>query len=228
MAYIITLANQKGGTGKTTICTNVAHALALEVGADKVLVIDADPQASIIHWAARRGNLEFVDVPFAYVANPSAVLHQTVQKQLGRKFKYILIDTPARITDIPRSAIAAADLVLVVTRPSTYDIDACKPTIEFIQESAIYKEKPVKSFYVINDKDPRTRYSFEAILPEMLSTGLTYLEPIITTRDIFAICLNKGLTIFEYMKNDESHTQIKALTREILKHEKQSSNANIG
>ena len=55
MPTVIAVANQKGGCGKTTVAMNLAGVLSSE-GGMRVLLIDADPQASAQQWAMRAGD----------------------------------------------------------------------------------------------------------------------------------------------------------------------------
>lgn len=107
--YVIALLNQKGDSGKTTLATHLAGELAFD-GA-RVVLIDADPQASASDWAERRiqnGQKRLYGV-FGLARE---FLHVEVP-QIARTADFVVIDGPPRTAAITRSALLAADLVLI-------------------------------------------------------------------------------------------------------------------
>ena len=148
---IISLLNQKGGVGKTTLSVNIAAGLAAK-GA-RVLLLDVDPQGSSLDWAAAREG----ESSFPVLGLPRATLHKEIGK-FTRDYDYIIIDGPPRVTDLARSAIMAADLVLIPVQPSPYDVWAAQEVVSLIHEAKVYKES-LKSAFVINRK---IRFSKEA------------------------------------------------------------------
>ena len=112
---IITFANGKGGTGKTTLCVCVA--MGLTQAGKRVAVADRDPQGTAAEWVRKVGGGE----PGPFVFSPPG--HQAAD------FDYLLIDTPPNLA-VPetRSAIAEADKVIIVSSPSPADIATTRRT----------------------------------------------------------------------------------------------------
>ncbi|EHT97924.1 ParA family chromosome partitioning protein [Pantoea stewartii subsp. stewartii DC283] len=137
---IISVLNQKGGVGKTTLSVNIAARLAAD-GA-RVLLLDADPQGSALDWAAAREG----ESVFPVLGLPRATLHKDIGK-FTQDYNHIVIDGPPRVTDLARSAIMAADLV----QPSPYDVWAAQEVVNLISETRIYKEN-LKSAFAVNRK----------------------------------------------------------------------------
>src|ERR1035438_8982238 len=156
MSIVITVANQKGGCGKTTVSMNLAGALARE-GEYRVLLIDADPQASAMQW---RRNSEDSALPFDLQPFPHPVLHKEIAK-LAANYDVVFIDCPPgggnqaasadMNRDICRSALRAADVILVPIRPTPLDYHASHTLLPMIRDVAFLNEN-LKVFIVINGK----------------------------------------------------------------------------
>src|ERR1700739_1439933 len=112
---ILSVLNQKGGVGKTTLSVNLAAALAARK--QRVLVVDADPQGSALDWVAVRGQ----DAPFVAVGMCKPVIHLEPPK-MGKDFDVILIDGPPRVYEVAKSAVMASDAVLIPVLPSQFDV----------------------------------------------------------------------------------------------------------
>jgi len=109
---ILTVANLKGGAGKTTSAAHLVHTLA-ELGR-RSLAVDADPQGSLLKWQELGG------WPVPAVGLPSASLHRDLPGIVGAQFDAVVIDTPgtAQGRSITLSAIRAATHVLVPCAPT--------------------------------------------------------------------------------------------------------------
>jgi len=152
-AKIITVANQKGGSGKTTIAMQLAGTLGRNN--NKVLVIDADPQGTATRWAASAEE----DKPFrARVAGLSAAggrVHREVKKFID-DFDYIVVDCPPAVdSPVPQSALLISDLVLVPVIPSPADLWAATGIQKLIDNAQEINEK-LEARLIANMCQPNT------------------------------------------------------------------------
>src|SRR5215210_6877625 len=90
MSVVIAVANQKGGCGKTTVAMNLAGVLAGE-GGMKILLMDADPQASAQQWAMRSGDK---GVGFEVMTHPHEDIHRKVRDMSSKGYDVVIIDCP--------------------------------------------------------------------------------------------------------------------------------------
>ena len=127
---IITVSNQKGGVGKSTVATNLAACFAGD-GKDTLLV-DADVQGSTLDWKAQRpGTLP----PVQAVGLPVDNLHKEIAS-LADRYDIVVIDGGGRITRTARAAVVAADFVIVPTLPSRPDIVSTEDFFEKVIDAA--------------------------------------------------------------------------------------------
>ena len=188
MPKVISILNQKGGVGKTTLAVHLATALARKKR--RVLLIDADPQGSALDWAAARHG----EPLFPVTGLPKPSIHKELPA-LGNNYEIVIIDGPPRVYDVARSAVMASDLVLVPVQPSPYDVWAAKEIMDLLTEAAVYKPALQKAF-VINRKIANTAIGRDVV--EALSTyPIPVLESSICQRVAFAESATKGLTVYE-------------------------------
>jgi chromosome partitioning protein len=203
---IITFENQKGGVGKTTLSLHVAHERARQ--GRRVLVIDADPQGSARDWLAARED----PAPFTLVGLDRPTIHRELEK-LVADYDDVVIDGPPRVTAVARSAILAADVVVIPVQPSPYDVWAAQETVELVRESIVFKEHLIAVF-AINREIVNTAISRDVV--EALSqTDLAVLRSHVCQRVAFAESVTRGQTVFETRSDEKAMREISSLTAEI-------------
>ena len=118
---VISVLNQKGGSGKTTIATHLARAIQLK--GFSVLLVDSDPQGSSRDWAAVN---EENPVPVVGIDRP------TIERDLKRiaEKDYVIIDGAPQAADLAISAIKASDIIIIPVQPSPYDIWATSDLVD--------------------------------------------------------------------------------------------------
>lgn len=205
---VISILNQKGGVGKTTLSINLAA--ALKAINHSVLLVDADPQGSSLDWAAAR---EPAEPLFSVVSCPKPTIHKTVA-DIGAGKDFVIIDGAPRVTDLARSCIMASDLVLIPVQPSPYDIWASQEVVSLIQEAVIYKPE-LKAAFVINRKIPNTAIGrdVESALAEF---ELPVLSTTIGQRVIFAESAASGLSVLEQDAKSQAAAEIGSFAKDVL------------
>ena len=204
---IISVQNQKGGVGKTTLAVHVSHALAAK-GA-LVLLVDADPQGSARDWAAAREGKP----PFTVVGLDRPTIHRDLP-EMAKNYDHVVIDGPPRVSDLARSAIAAADIVLIPVQPSPYDVWAAQEVVDLINEASVFNEK-LKSVFAINRKIVNTAIGRD-VVDALSGFEIPVLDAQVCQRVQFAESAATGQTVIETAPKGQAAKEVTALTDELL------------
>ena len=120
--YVIALAQQKGGVGKSTVAIQVA--VELNRRKRRAAVIDLDPQASVVKWGERRKREEPIVMPSNGPSLAGSLVHLR-----GNGVEFAFLDLPGRNSPLTNDGMRAANLVLVPARPDEMDIEASGETV---------------------------------------------------------------------------------------------------
>jgi chromosome partitioning protein len=132
---------------------------------------------------------------------------------LGRDYDVVVIDSPPRVTDIARSAILAADLVVIPVQPSPFDIWAAQDTVALIKDALTFKET-LKSVFAINRAIVNTALGRD--VPGVLAQGgIPVLSSHVSQRVSFAESIAQGQTVFETQTDKKAMSEIEALSLEL-------------
>jgi chromosome partitioning protein len=205
---ILSVLNQKGGVGKTTLSITLAAAWADRKR--RVLLVDADPQGSALDWVATRGERAS---PFMAIGMAKAILHVELPK-MKKDFDGIVIDGPPRVYDVAKSAVMASDAVLIPILPSQFDAWAAEETVKLLEECAAYKPT-LKSAFIINRKIANTAIGRD-IAKALKQYPIPVLPVSLCQRVAFAESAH-GKTVFEMDPDSAASREAQVLAREVWK-----------
>lgn len=205
MAIIITIAQQKGGAGKTSLAAHLACAWAVE---RRVGLLDLDPQQSLSAWyqarLAQRGA-----APHLVLRTATGFKASSEIARLGREADLVIVDTPPHAETAARLGVRLADLVLVPVQPSPMDLWATRPTLDLVAD----ERRPALA--VLNRLPARGRLA-EEMRRRLVTDGMRLAEATLGNRQDFAAALLSGEGVTETAPRSAAAEEIRRLAEEVL------------
>ena len=203
MAVVITVAQQKGGAGKTMIAANLAAAFA---ATSRVALLDIDPQHTLARWhALRRAQPAVAPIAFSDISGWRLAAELD---RLRREFDLVLIDSPPHIDADARRAIRVADMVLVPVQPSAPDRWAAEGTLAL----AAAEKRPAS--LVLNRAPTSSAQRFKA-LGDAGASGHALLGASLGNRAGFVQAFALGLGVVEAAPRSVAAAELRAVAEQI-------------
>ena len=212
---IVAVINEKGGSGKTTLAINLACKLSNE--RDSVLFVDTDPQKSGEVFVKIRGD-EGLAQAFKYISEKDKLI--PLLKKNVEKFDSIVIDTGGRDSKESREALSVADIVLIPTYPSQYDLSVLNNMINLYNKA---KNTDSKCFIIVNRAFTNVALKnkiaeFKELLASKEGNNIKLLDTILYDREAVRMATAQGLGITEMQgKQNKAKEEFNTLFKELLK-----------
>ncbi|WP_419796721.1 MAG: ParA family partition ATPase [Terasakiella sp.] len=204
-AKIITIAQQKGGAGKTTVVAQLSAVYAAQK--KNVALVDIDPQASLTSWFAERKRT-LGEKNRIVLSSVGGWRLKNELDRLKQDFDVILVDAPPHAQTEANIAIRYADLLVIPVQPSPMDVWATEPTFKQA------KKEKTEAIVLLNRIPPRGKL-LEKIKTMLEEDERPMLSATLGNRVAFASSMIDGLGVVESDKSSAAAREIKALAKEI-------------
>jgi len=206
MAQVFTVAQQKGGAGKSTLAAHLA--VAWLRSRKSVALVDIDPQGSLTRWFEVRGSTLGEEAAKLTFADVTGWRTQRTVEDLAKSHDVVVIDSPPHAETEAKIAIRAADLVVVPSQPSPLDVWATMPTLELAE-----KEKTPVTI-VLNRVPPRASLTARMVT-KLGDYKVSVAKSPVGNRVAFADSMASGLTALETRPSSTAAVEIRALAKEL-------------
>ena len=186
-ALIMSILNQKGGVGKTTIATNLAHGLQLK--GVNVLLADGDPQATARKWH------EANDAMLIPCLGMDRVTLAADLNAVSSHYDLIIIDGAPQITRLSALAIGVSDVILIPVQPSDFDIWSTVGIVDLIKHRREVTDGTPLCAFIISRLIKNTKLSRE-IGPDLTEFEIPILESTISQRVAYIEAGQRGESVF--------------------------------
>lgn len=210
-AKIIFVTNQKGGSGKTMTAMNLGAGLH-RFGA-RVMVVDIDPQNTIVSWF-NNGD----DVPFPY-SNLAAATEKAPREieKLMAAYDFIIIDGRPQVDTKVTQMLMISDLVVIPLRPNTMDFAATKVLVDQIRLVQEEGNPDLKFSYLLNQVADERRMLFSLCLEEITKHEYPVFSTHVRMRECYPQAYAIGSTAYAaHRAFRPAALEVSALTAEVV------------
>ncbi|WP_438391414.1 ParA family partition ATPase [Caballeronia sp. DA-9] len=214
-AEIIAITQQKGGVGKSTIAMHLGAAFH-EKG-KRVLVVDADGQNTLVHWASAASD-EASGIPFPIVnlSEAGAQIHREIRKFVN-DYDVIVVDCPPSITEkVSGVVLLAASVAIVPTSSSPADYWSSVGLVKLIQQAQVMNED-LRAVFLLNKTEEKRMLTRE-LKRALEELGFPLLKTQIPTRECYKQAMALGQTVLQMTDRGSrlAATEIRACADEVL------------
>jgi chromosome partitioning protein len=194
---ILVVGGIKGGSGKSTIATNLA-VLRSQAGHD-VLLVDADEQGSAAEFSEQRSVLHPDRPTFTCVRLAGASVRSELRR-LAPRYQDVIIDTGGRDTTSQRAALTVADVMLIPFPPGSFDLWTVRQVSKLIEE--MHAAHDFDALAVLNRGEPRGSDNQDALGLLRDATAFRTLDASLGSRKAFKTAAGEGLGVVELRPGD--------------------------
>ena len=206
LGKVITIAQQKGGSGKTTLAVTLATAMAKRN--KSVAVLDTDPQGSLGRWFMTRREALNGDAGLEF-ATASAWGAAYECEKLRRDHDIVIIDTPPKIDADLRPALRESDLVIIPVAASHLDVWATQSVLELAER----EDRPV--LIVLNRANTRAKLTAD-VVRTLGDLKTAKSKTVLGNRVAFAEALGQGYGVAERGASSPAGREASSLADEVL------------
>jgi chromosome partitioning protein len=202
MSVVITVAQQKGGAGKTTLAANLAASFA---ETRRVAVLDIDPQRSLTRWHGLRAARK---VPAITLSDVSGWRLEREIDRLRQSHDVLIVDSPPQLDTDAKLAVRAAGLVLVPIQPSPPDLWAAEGTLKL----AVAEKRTAR---IVLNRAPNFGRLRDGVEREIKRQGYSIFSTVLGNRIGFASAFAMGLGVNEFAPRSTAAVELRSLRTEI-------------
>ena len=206
MSVVISILNQKGGAGKTTLATNLA--INLHRSGGHVLLVDTDPQGSSRDWRATNENN-----PITVIGLDRPSLARDI-KSVGRDYDVVVVDGAPQLKELAAAAICASDAILVPVQPSPYDIWAAADLVELITARQEVLNGKLQAAFIVNRAIQNTHLSKE-VFEALSHYSMPIFKSFTCQRVAYSSSASLGQSVFE-TSDEKAKQEIQLITEELM------------
>lgn len=212
-AKVITVFNQKGGCGKTTVTIQLAGALALRNF--KALIVDMDDQSTATRWASQASDADPFPAALTNLAAMGGKMHREVRNQIDN-YDFIIIDCPPAVqSPAPSSAMLISDLAIIPIVPSPADMWAAVAAKQLAKTAQVTNEDLIVVVLpnMVQKNTTLARDTLDVLAEDQ---EIRLMDTRIGSRAAFRECQLMGATVHRVSKAQVAIAEIEALTDEVL------------
>ncbi len=206
---VISLINQKGGCGKSTLACHLAWWLASK--GQSVAMVDSDGQQSASRWLAK------IDLPIdIYVMSEGTQLLEEIP-QVAKSHQYVVVDGGGMLSDISLNILLRSDLAIVPSQPTGLDLASTNDALKLAQQVQSVRNGKPKVCLVLTRGTKGTKLLQES--RTLLQSKGALLKTVIHQRQAIADCFGQGATVWT-LPNDsgvkEAREEFESLCNEVM------------